>query len=366
MIQYRQALSAAVCLTALTMGTCGVWKEALLQLGSDSLLSEYSQLLIEDNRTTLDLSEKNLTVDMLRYLLLEYPQLEMVDVRGCELTPQQIAQLAESFPNILFLQEITLPGGQTVMTDAESLDLSGVPLSGIEEIEALLPCFPNLKKVEMCECGIDDETMDALNQRYEDIRFIWSVWIKDSYVRTDTTYFYPFKIYRSMIVRDEDIQPLRYCTDIVAVDIGHMTTVTDLSWVRYMPNLQYLIIAETAVVDLSPLASCKNLKFLEMFSTPVTDYSPLLECTALEDLNLGITYGDPNVIAQMTWLKNLWWSGVDGTAGLICSNARPILEEALPNTTMKFRLSTPNAKNGWRQLQNYYDMRDIMDVFYLQ
>ena len=41
------------------------------------------------------------------------------------------------------------------------------------------------------------------------------------------------------------------------------------------------------------------------------------------------------------------------------------LREALPNTTMKFNLETPNVDNGWRQLQNYYNMRDLMDVFYL-
>lgn len=124
-------------------------------------------------------------------------------------------------------------------------------------------------------------------------------------------------------------------------------------------------LVETAITDISPLATCKNLVFLEIFTTAISDYTPLLECTALEDLNLGKTYGDPNIIAQMTWLKHVWWSGVDGTVGNPASNARAILEEALPNTVMKFRLETPNVDNGWRQLQNYYDMRDIMEVFYL-
>ncbi len=67
----------------------------------------------------------------------------------------------------------------------------------------------------------------------------------------------------------------------------------------------------------------------------------------------------------MTWLKNLWWSGIQGTYGLPCSDAPEMLAKALPNTTMKFRLDNPNVNNGWRQLDNYKAMRDVMGIFYL-
>lgn len=185
--------------------------------------------------------------------------------------------------------------------------------------------------------------------------------IKDVTIRTDAKWFYPFKYYRDMIVEEEDLYPMRYLTDLEAIDIGHMTQVRTCEWVRYMPNLKYLILAETAITDISPLAELKNLVFLEIFTTHITDYSPLLECTALEDLNLGNTYGDPEPISHMTWLKHLWWSGTMGAS----ASAPYILPEALPDTEMKFNLNTPNVQNGWRQLDNYYAMRDLMDVFYL-
>ena len=68
---------------------------------------------------------------------------------------------------------------------------------------------------------------------------------------------------------------------------------------------------------------------------------------------------------KMTWLKNLWWMGIEGNTRYPYRNTPEKLREALPNTTMKFYLETPNVDNGWRQLENYYRMRDLMDVFYL-
>lgn len=319
---------------------------------------------VSNTVTELDLSGQTLTFREAEEILSRLPALESADMTGCGLTEAEMLALAEAFPRCFFLWDVTF-GDITVRTDAEEVDISGQSQESTARIEALLPCFPRLKRVIMSHCGLDDETMDALNRRYEDIRFIWSVKIKDVYLRTDATYFYPFKFYRSMVVNDEDLYPLRYCTDIQAIDIGHMTTVTNCEWAAFMPNLKYLVIVETAITDITPLSNLKNLVFLEIFTTKITDYSPLLGCTALEDLNLGKTYGDPTPITKMTWLKNVWWSGVEGTYGLPASNARQMLTEALPNTRLKFNLSNPNVGNGWRQLDNYYAMRDLMDIFYL-
>lgn len=293
------------------------------------------------------------------------PRLTQADLQQCGFSDETMLALCQEFPQVVFQWEVPI-GDRYFSWDTTELDVSGIPFDSAQQIEALLPCFPYLERVVMCRCGLDDETMDALNRKYENIRFVWSVKIKDVYIRTDTTYFYPFKCYRSMVVNDEDIYPLRYCTDIVAIDVGHMGQVTNCEWVRFMPNLQYLVIVETAITDISPLATCKKLVFLEIFTTAISDYTPLLECTALEDLNLGKTYGDPNIIAQMTWLKHVWWSGVDGSWGNPASNAKAILTEALPNTVLRFQLETPNVENGWRQLENYRKMRDVMDVFYLK
>lgn len=313
--------------------------------------------------TTLDLSDIPLEYEEAADLLAYLPELKSVNMRGCGLTDEEMVSLVKRYPNCFFLWDITI-AGLRFPTDAAEIDLSGQTVDSPSLVEACLPYLPNLTKVIMSGCGLDDETMDALNRRYDDIRFVWSVRIKDVYVRTDATFFYPYKFYKDMKVDNEDLYPLRYCTDMVCIDIGHMGMVTNCEWAAYMPNLKWLIIGETRINDLSPLSGLKNLEYMEMFTIPVTDYSPLLGCTGLRDLCLGNTYGDPAPIAQMTWLENLWWSGVHGTYGLPCSNAKAVLEEALPNTVLKFQLAHPVA-DGWRQLPNYFAMRDYLGMFYL-
>ena len=292
------------------------------------------------------------------------PGLEEVNLQGCGFSGEEVAQLAEAYPDCRFLCEISV-AGKVFSTDVEEIDISGQKVASTEEIEAVLPCFFNLKKVVMCDCGLDNETMDALNNRYEDIRFVWAVYIQKYPLRTDADYFYPYKMDPEMRVKDKDLEVLRYCPDILCIDIGHMWHVTHCEWVRYMPKLKYLILGETRISDLTPLSTCKNLVYLEIFTIPVTDYSPLVECTALEDLCLGRTYGDPAPIAKMTWLKNVWWANVHGTRDLPASNAKAVLEAALPNTVLRFDIAHPTA-DGWRKLQNYFDHRDLMGMHYLQ
>ena len=324
---------------------------------------EEQGLSMESSAICLSLGPQTRSPEEILQLASLMPHLREIRMGGSALERSELEQLAVQLPGVLLLQDVTI-GAHTVSTGSEEVDLSGVPLT-VAEVEQLMPCFPMAKRYVLCGCGISDEDMDKLNHQYDGIRFVWTVRIKNVDIRTDTKWFYPFKYYREMTVNEEDLYPLRYCTDIEALDIGHMGKVKTCQWLEYMPNMKYLILVETGITDISPVANLKNLVFLEIFTTKITDYSPLLECTALEDLNLGKTYGDPAPIMQMTWLKNLWWMGIEGNTLYPYRNTPQKLREALPNTTMKFYLDTPNVDNGWRQLQNYYNMRDLMDVFYL-
>lgn len=310
----------------------------------------------------MDLTQHTLDYDSALELHRWFPDTTKVDMRGCGLSDEEMMALADAYPDRHFIWDMTI-GKFQYPTDAVELDISGHVMESTREIEDLLPYFPNVRKIIMSHCGFDDATMDELNNRYPNIRFVWSVKIKDVYLRTDATYFYPFKFYRTMTVNNKDLYPLRYCTDLVCIDIGHMGEVTDCEWAAFMPNLKYLIIGETAISDLTPLSGLKNLVYLEMFTVPVTDYSPLVGCTGLEDLNLGKTYGSPEPIAKMTWLKNLWWCDCM-TLGHACSGAKEILDEALPNTTKRYYPAHPTA-SGWRKLDNYFAMRDYLGMFYL-
>lgn len=298
-------------------------------------------------------------IGRLTELLTYLPELKTADFRGCGLSEADFQSLMTAFPNCFFPRPVVI-GGAEFDTDTEEIDLSGIELESMDEIESMLPQFPNLKKVIMSGCGFSDEEMDALNQRNE-VRFVWTVDIGGIKVRTDDTYFIPVKFRKR--IETKHIYPLRYCTDMISIDIGHMW-VDNCEWAAFMPNLKYLVIGETAISDLTPLSGLKNLVYLEMFTIPVTDYSPLLGCTGLEDLNLGKTYADPTPISKMTWLKNLWWFAADGRPNVASAPAPKILPEALPNTNIKFRVAHPTA-GGWRKLPNYFNMRDAMDMFYL-
>lgn len=315
--------------------------------------------------TDLNVAGTPMTYDEFEEMLQYFPNTTRVDMRGCGLTDSEMIKLADTYPDIFFIWEITI-GELQISTDSEEVDISGQVLQSTSEIEDLLPYFRNVKKVVMSHCGFDDETMDALNKRYEDIRFVWSIKVQNVYIRTDTTFFYPFKYNRDMKVNNADLYPLRYCTDIVAVDIGHMWGVTDCEWAAFMPELTYLILVETQITDLSPLVNCKKLAFLEIFKTQIKDYSPLIQCTSLVDINMCRTYGDYRPLLQMPWLQTVYWNGIAGTVGFPCSGAEKVLPEALPNTRFVFHLFSNSFYNGWRDLDNYKRMRDVMGMFYLR
>ena len=243
-------------------------------------------------------------------------------------------------------------GDRSFLSDAEEIDLSGMEIESTQWVEERIRDMPKLRKVIMCNCGLGDEEMDALNRRYEDIRFVWMVHMGRISVRTDTNYFAP--VVTGDYVTEIDLGPLKYCTDVVAVDLGHMAVRT-CDWARNMPKLQYLILADTGITDISPLASCENLIFLELFLTAVRDYSPLLSCTRLEDLNLCYSYGSAEPVKQMTWLKRLWWDGNPyETKGL---------EEYLPDTECNFT-SGSSTGGTWRLGQRYKEQRDILGMPY--
>ena len=311
-------------------------------------------MTLETDMTELDLSGIRLdSVEELRKLLPYFPKLRTVTLDSRGLSRTELIALAKDYPDIFFLFDLTV-GDYTLRTDAEEIDISNTPLTDVSSVEEILHCFPNLKKVVMCECGIPSEDMDALNQKYEDIRFVWSVNLAGMLFRTDAVHFTPNRW--GISCSDENIYDLRYCTDMVCVDIGHHMKVTNCEWVRFMPNLKYLVLAETSISDLSPLENHENLVFLEIFLSKVKDYSPLVTCRALEDLNLCYTQGDPEPIGKMTWLRRLWWAG--------CWAGRTYLADKLPDTYAEY-LSLSSTGRGWREGQHYYDMRDFIGMEYM-
>ena len=228
----------------------------------------------------------------------------------------------------------------------------------ITEVEAAMAYFPKAEQLVMTGCFLDNEAMATFREAHrEDYKVVWSVKCGDIAPRTDAKYFMPAK-YNVYTFTAEDGVNLKYCEEVESIDIGHMHT-NDISFVRYMPNLKYLVLGENTIKDISPLSSCKKLKFLEIQRSRVDDLTPLLECTALEDLNIGTLWDiDLEVVKKMTWLKNLWMATF--------KEHLKEMEAALPNTTIKAPTDTTVINNGWRQLPNYYAARDLLMMYYME
>jgi hypothetical protein len=96
--------------------------------------------------------------------------------------------------------------------------------------------------------------------------------------------------------------------------------------------------------------------------TSIRDFSPLVTLTGLEDLNLCYTRGDPEIIAQMTWLKNLWWGYWEKVD--LSNSTMNMLRDALPDCNCCF-MTQSSTGMGWRELPNYYAQRDAFGVHYM-
>jgi len=197
--------------------------------------------------------------------------------------------------------------------------------------------------------------MAALREEVRaDYKVVWTVQCGPIAVRTDATFFHPIQ-QKVWYFFDEDAANLVYCEDMICVDLGHMS-IHNVQWLKGMPKLKYLILAHTQVSDLAGIENCKELVFLELDWGIVKDFTPLQQLTKLEDLNIGKTYASIEPLKQMTWLKNLWCVDRASIAGE--------LSEALPDTKV-FYQTDATVGGGWRELPNYYAMRDALGMDYM-
>lgn len=307
----------------------------------------------------LDLSDSAVDPDSLMKLLPLFSNLQELNLTGAELTETELMNIADSLQNVLVRFELSL-AGQHFLTDSTQIDLSGCAVTA-EEIDRVLKYFPRLKKLDMSDCGISDEEMDALNHRHPNVDIVWTVTIGMVKTRTDAVYFYPAEA--NYYPTNEEMKKLRYCTELVAIDIGH-TRATDCEFLWYTPNVRYLILADTGITDITPVGNLKELIYLELFNLKLRDYSPLLNCTKLQDLNIGTTHADPEPLSKMTWLHNLQWHRADQDPAT--KEAVLKLPEQLPDTNVELypKKKARNIGGGWRYIPNYYVFRDIIGATY--
>ena len=316
----------------------------------------------------------NPDVDELTEKLAWLPDMKTVHLVEPAAGADKLRQLMETYPQITFTWDKTVLG-KTFNSAATEYDLSGTVLDTvtyaewsrpvdkettadvIRKVEDAMACFPNAEKVIFPAHYYHNETMAAFREKMRpEYKVVWTVHITKKPIRTDQEVIHSSALEVCFI--DEQSQDLYYCEDAIVVDIGH-SYVKNIEWVRGMPKLKYLILTHNWIKDLTPISTCKNMVYLEIYwNDYIPDYSPLVECTSLVDLNLSGSFADLEPIKQMTWLENLWAN----CRGVSESEYRELCE-ALPNTHIEYR-GGDYTSYGWRDVQGYFDMRDIMGLPY--
>lgn len=346
-----------------------------------ALMEQYPDLTVTytvsigDQVLTPDVEELTITDPDVEDLLIQIPRLpalKKVTLEGTLPANEEVLKLKEAFPNTQFYWEFSVCGVKTNSL-AKTLDLSKKKMENTKELEAVLPCFYNLKKVDMVGCGLSNSAMEKLNMRHQKTSFVWKVMVNGVSVRTDIKYF---MFYKYGIKRVGDLSNLRYCTEIEVLDFGHYG-VNDLSFLEYMPNLRFLLLLETKLSDLTIIGNCTSLEFLEISTNPIVDFWPLTNLTNLKALNLSHTpfygkgssgytnsnrygkFGDYTPLLQMTWLERLWLAN-----SRVGEEGQKAFKEALPATEMIF-YSISATDKGWRYAPGYYEMRDILELWYM-
>ncbi len=321
---------------------------------------------ISSTAETIDLAgNNNADLDLLIKCAPLFTGLKTIDFSGCSYSNDEMKEVADAYPDTDVLWQFTIYDQEVSSLD-EEIDFSGKKIDDTSEIENALPYLRKIKKVIMSDCGIKNEDMDALNKRHENVKFVWTVYFGTAYhLRTDDKVFIASLFFGAPNtgrndLNDYNFAPIKYCTDLIAVDVGHQH-IRDCSVFSEMKNLKWLIIAMSSVSDISPLANCKELFYLEMFLCPVHDLSPLLECKKLRHLNICQcpTRESLDVLAQMTWLERCWMSG--GFTYDDRVDWEYVHDENFLPHTMKRLRGLDHTGDGWRNYPTYFEMRDVFN-----
>lgn len=287
------------------------------------------------------------------------PTLENLTLTQLQQEPQALLDLMEANPDLVFHWETEIEG-VLVDAQAEFLDFSDIAIEDLESLEAVVTRLPNLTQVDMCRCGISNEDMDALNRRHENILFVWEIDFGHVQYRTDISWFMPCQ--DDLWLTNSNSVLLNYFTELECLDLGH-NHINDCSFVANMPKLRYLLLGDTFISDITPLEGLENVVYLEIFMTRVRDYTPILTLKNLEVLNLSYTQGDPDVVAQMTWVDYIRWVNYEDKS--ISFARKDQLRQELPNTLLELEIGTSSTGGMWRKTQHYFDMRDMVGMYYM-
>ena len=314
--------------------------------------------------TTLDLSGTTVDLAALQTELAQLPALTQVTFGDEAFALADQIALAQAYPAVFFVWNVQLLEDLSVRSDVTDLDLREYEVPDAAAFSDSLVLLPQLARLDMCGTGPSDEEMAAMRERYPETKFIWYTHVYQWILRTDIKGFstgqkrkfpdgagwYTGESFSYKRVRSSDFVNLKYCTDLVALDVGHCTMIGDVNFLADLPQLRILDISLCDLTDISPLASLTELEFLELNYNYVTDISPIANLKKLKYVNLNnnnITSYD--ALLDLPALERLWIS-CSGLTDDQLDEMRATLSAKLPNLDIK--ASNKNreyAMSYWRK-----------------
>ncbi|MBR5110670.1 MAG: leucine-rich repeat domain-containing protein [Clostridia bacterium] len=281
------------------------------------------------------------------------------------------AALAEAAETVTFSTE--RGGTITVNKDVEEIDLDRLILSrqgnDFNNLAAFINQLPNLKKLDMFNTEVYAAQVEMLAAACPQVEFGWTMVIPCTNplhpertphkVRTDQTAFSTLHNNQCALHSTWDLQILRFCRNLEALDIGH-NAVDNLNFLYDLPHLKVLILGKNNLTDITPLGSLKELQYLELFSNNVTDITPLAGCESLVDLNIANnSIGDFTPLTSLTHLRRLFVynSAFGSNNGPISNSITGMLHAALPGC--RIDNATGGAHGAWREHHRYNTLLEM-------
>lgn len=203
-----------------------------------------------------------------------------------DLSVSDVKTLQSAMPDIQFHYTFDL-FGKLVSTTDETIVFNEYKLSNKSEAEirSALDILKACKVFTLDDCGIDSAILDAINQDYPNVDIVWRLHFgRYSVLTNEQTIRMPSG------VTNQKADDLKYCTEVVNLDLSFNRTLSNFEFIRSMPKLKNVVLNETVITDLTVFENCPDLQWLELvFCYRLANLAPLTANPNLKYLNVSFS-----------------------------------------------------------------------------
>ena len=286
---------------------------------------------------------------------------ELMNEDTSALDKKDVKVLVDAAPSAAFHYTFSL-FGKTISTNDKTVEFKkhSIGNEGEPELREALAIMTGCESFRLIDCGLDNEVLAKLRADFPRTKVVWRVQFGKYSAMTDTD-----TIRAVYNVFDDTCFNLRYCNEVKYMDLGHNDSLTDFSFISFMPELEILIVSGSAISDLSVFENCKKLEFLEMASClKLKDLTPLAGCESLKQLNISYTK-----VKDLTPLDGLPLERFMSIHTWVQEPEQKIFRQIHPDCWTTFYYGNQPFGKGWRYDDNgltysamYKKVREVFDL----